>query len=119
MERHCANAQKVAHTLSAIRGVAGVNYAAAVETSTHSIAKKTLPKARARSSTSASRAGTTWASRWVDGVRVCFEPPPISAMQGLIIHPASTTHRQLTDEQRVAAGAGPDVLRLFARERNG
>ena len=46
------------------------------------------------------------------GLRAVLPPRQYRRHRSLIIHPASTTHRQLTEEQRVAAGAGPDVVRL-------
>ena len=48
----------------------------------------------------------------VSGVKLFSHLANIGDVRSLIIHPASTTHRQLTDEQRTAAGAGPDVVRL-------
>ena len=48
----------------------------------------------------------------VSGVKLFSHLANIGDVRSLIIHPASTTHRQLTDEQRKAAGAGPDVVRL-------
>jgi O-acetylhomoserine (thiol)-lyase len=48
----------------------------------------------------------------VDGVEMFSHVANIGDTKSLIIHPASTTHRQLSDEQKVAAGAGPDVVRL-------
>ena len=58
------------------------------------------------------RGGRQAAQRFIESVKMASHLANIGDAKSLIIHPASTTHRQLTDEQRVAAGAGPDVLRL-------
>ena len=74
--------------------------------------RNTCRRAPARSSPSASRAATRPAIRLVESVRLFSHLANIGDTRSLILHPASTTHRQLSDEQRVAAGAGPDVVRL-------
>ena len=75
-------------------------------------AKIPAERRRARSSPSASRAGYEAGVKLVESVRLFSHLANIGDTRSLILHPASTTHRQLTDEQRVAAGAGPDVVRL-------
>ena len=67
---------------------------------------------RRRSSPSASGAATTAGVKLVGKLKLFSHVANIGDTRSLIIHPASTTHRQLTDAQKVAAGAGPDVVRL-------
>jgi O-acetylhomoserine (thiol)-lyase len=58
------------------------------------------------------KAGYEAGIRLVESVRLFSHLANIGDTRSLILHPASTTHRQLTDEQRLSAGAGPDVIRL-------
>ena len=58
------------------------------------------------------RGGYEAGIKLVEGVRLFSHLANIGDTRSLILHPASTTHRQLSDEQRLAAGAGPDVIRL-------
>ena len=112
MERHCANAQKVAEYLAGHPAVAWVNYAGLPANKYHSLAKKYLPKGAGSIFTFGVKGGYDVGVKVVDSVELFSHLANIGDAKSLIIHPASTTHRQLSDEQRVAAGAGPDVLRL-------
>jgi O-acetylhomoserine (thiol)-lyase len=112
MERHCANAQKVAEYLEAHPAVAWVNYAGLSSNRYHALARKYLPKGAGSVFTFGLKGGYEAGVRLVDSVDLFSHLANIGDAKSLIIHPASTTHRQLTDEQRQAAGAGPDVVRL-------
>src|SRR5262249_803388 len=112
MERHCANAQRVAQYLEKHKAVAWVNYAGLPSNKYHALAKKYLPRAPAPFSTCGLRGGEGVGVRVADSVELFPPLPNPGDPKSLIIPPASTTHRQLTDEQRLAAGAGPDVVRL-------
>jgi O-acetylhomoserine (thiol)-lyase len=112
MERHCANAQQVAEYLVNHPAVAWVNYAGLPTNKYHALAKKYLPKGAGSVFTFGLRGGYEAGVRLVDSVDLFSHLANIGDAKSLIIHPASTTHRQLTDEQRLAAGAGPDVVRL-------
>ena len=112
MERHCANAQKVAQHLEKHPAVAWVNYAGLPSNKYHSLARKYLPRGAGSIFTFGVRGGYETGIKLVDSVELFSHVANIGDAKSLIIHPASTTHRQLTDEQRVAAGAGPDVIRL-------
>ena len=109
----CENAQAVAEFLERHPAVSWVSYAG-LEIEPLSRARQEIPaaRARARSSPSASRAATRPASSWCEGVELLSHLANIGDTRSLILHPASTTHRQLTEEQQIAAGAGPDVVRL-------
>jgi O-acetylhomoserine (thiol)-lyase len=112
MERHCANALKVAQWLEKHPAVAWVNYAGLPANKYNALAKKYLPKGAGSIFTFGVKGGYEVGTKVVDSVDLFSHVANIGDAKSLIIHPASTTHRQLTDEQRVAAGAGPDVIRL-------
>jgi O-acetylhomoserine (thiol)-lyase len=112
MERHCANAQKVAEHLEAHPAVAWVNYAGLPSNKYNALARKYLPKGAGSVFTFGLKGGYEAGVKLVDSVELFSHLANIGDAKSLIIHPASTTHRQLSDEQQVAAGAGPDVVRL-------
>ncbi len=112
MERHCANAMKVAQWLEKHAAVAWVNYAGLPSNKYHQLAKRYLPKGAGSIFTFGLKGGYEAGIRLVDAVELFSHVANIGDAKSLIIHPASTTHRQLSDEQRAAAGAGPDVIRL-------
>jgi O-acetylhomoserine (thiol)-lyase len=112
MERHCVNALRVAQYLENHRAVAWVNYAGLPSNKYHALAGKYLPRGAGSIFTFGLKGGYEAGVKLVDSVELFSHVANIGDAKSLIIHPASTTHRQLTDEQRVAAGAGPDVIRL-------
>jgi O-acetylhomoserine (thiol)-lyase len=112
MERHCANAQKVAEFLERHPRVAWVTYAGLESSPYRALARKYLPKGAGAVFTFGVRGGYAAGVKLVENVRLFSHLANIGDTRSLILHPASTTHRQLTDEQRLAAGAGPDVIRL-------
>jgi len=112
MERHVANAQAVAEFLSGHPAVAWVSYAGLADSPFHALAQKYLPKGAGSVFTFGVKGGYAAGIRLVEQVRLFSHLANVGDTRSLILHPASTTHRQLSDEQRVAAGAGPDVIRL-------
>jgi O-acetylhomoserine (thiol)-lyase len=112
MERHVANAQAVAEYLSSDPRVAWVSYAGLKDSPFRSLAEKYLPKGAGAVFTFGVRGGYEAGVKLVEAVRLFSHLANIGDTRSLILHPASTTHRQLSDEQRIAAGAGPDVVRL-------
>ena len=112
MERHCANAQTVAEWLAAHPKVAWVSYAGLPSDPYHALAKKYLPKGAGAVFTFGVNGGYEAGIRVVEACELFSHLANIGDTRSLILHPASTTHRQLSDEQRAAAGAGPDVVRL-------
>jgi O-acetylhomoserine (thiol)-lyase len=112
MERHCANAQKVAEFLERHPNVAWVSYAGLESSPYRKLARKYLPKGAGAVFTFGVRGGYDAGVKLVENVRLFSHLANIGDTRSLILHPASTTHRQLSDEQRLAAGAGPDVIRL-------
>ncbi len=112
MERHVENAQKVAEFLAGHSRVAWVSYAGLKSSPYHQLAKKYLPKGAGAVFTFGVNGGYEAGIKLVESVRLFSHLANIGDTRSLILHPASTTHRQLSDEQREAAGAGPDVVRL-------
>jgi O-acetylhomoserine (thiol)-lyase len=92
--------------------VAWVNYAGLPANPCHALARKICPKGAGSVFTFGLKGGYEAGVQLVSSVRLLSHLANIGDVRSLIIHPASTTHRQLTDEQRAAAGAGDDVVRL-------
>ena len=112
MERHCQNAQRVAEFLQGHPQVDWVSYAGLPDNSFHQLASKYLEGGAGSVFTFGIKGGYEAGVKLVESVELHSHVANIGDTRSLIIHPASTTHRQLTDEQRVAAGAGPEVIRL-------
>jgi len=112
MDRHVANAQEVAEFLAGHPSVAWVSYAGLPSSRFHALAQKYLPKGAGAVFTFGVKGGYAAGIRIVENVRLFSHLANVGDTRSLILHPASTTHRQLSDEQRLAAGAGPDVVRL-------
>jgi len=112
MQRHCDNALKVAEWLSKHPKVAWVSYPGLPDDANHAMMKKYSPKGAGAVFTFGLKGGFEAGVKVVEGVELFSHLANIGDVRSLIIHPASTTHRQLSDEQKIAAGAGPDVVRL-------
>ena len=112
MDRHVENARKVAEFLAEHPRVAWVSYAGLKSSPYYDLAKKYLPKGPGAVFTFGVKGGYEAGTKLVESVRLFSHLANIGDTRSLILHPASTTHRQLSDEQREAAGAGPDVVRL-------
>ncbi|MDH3476241.1 MAG: O-acetylhomoserine aminocarboxypropyltransferase [Rhodospirillales bacterium] len=112
MERHCANAQRVAEFLEGHDEVAWVSYAGLTSSPYHALARKYLCGKAGSVFTFGVKGGYEMGVKVVESCNLLSHLANLGDARSLILHPASTTHRQLTDEQRVAAGAGPDVIRL-------
>jgi len=110
--RQCENALAVAEWLEKHPKVAWVGYAGLPSSRYHAIAKRIVPKGAGAVFTFGLKGGYEAGVRFVSGLRLFSLLANIGDTRSLVIHPASTTHRQLTDEQKIAAGAGPDVVRL-------
>ena len=112
MERHCANAMAVATFLAAHPAVAWVSYAGLPGNPYRGLADRYLPLGAGSVFTFGLKGGYEAGVKVVESVELWSHLANVGDTRSLIIHPASTTHRQLTDEQRDAAGAGNDVIRL-------
>jgi O-acetylhomoserine (thiol)-lyase len=112
MQKHCDNALKVAEWLSNDERVAWVNYAALPGDKDHAHCKKYCPKGSGAVFTFGLKGGYDAGVGTVSKVELLSHLANVGDTRSLIIHPASTTHSQLSEEQLVKAGAGPDVVRL-------
>jgi len=112
MERHVANAVRVATWLENDPRIAHVTYAGLPSSPYHGLVPKVCPKGAGALFTFALKGGYAACVRLVDAVELFSHVANLGDTRSLIIHSASTTHRQLTPEQQVAAGAGPDVVRV-------
>ena len=112
MQRHSENAQKVAEFLAAHPKVEWVSYPGLASDRYHALAQRYLPKGAGAVFTFGLKGGYEAGVKLVSGVELFSHLANIGDTRSLIIHPASTTHRQLADEAKTAAGAGPEVVRL-------
>ena len=112
MQRHCDNALNVATWLKGHDKVAWVSYPGLPEDPNHALMQKYSPNGAGAVFTFGLKGGFDAGVKVVEGVELFSPLANIGDTKSLIIHPASTTHRQLSDEQKVNAGAGPDVIRL-------
>ena len=112
MDRHVANAMTVATWLEAHPAVAWVSYTGLASSAQHDLAQKYFPRGVGPVFTCGLKGGYAAGLTLVESVNLFTHLANVGDTRSLILHPASTTHRQLTEEQREAAGAGDDVLRL-------
>ncbi len=112
MQRHSDNALAVAEWLSKRPEVAWVSYAGLPGDKYNALAKKYAPKGAGAVMTVGLKGGYDAGVKLVSNVELFSHLANIGDTRSLIIHPASTTHKQLSDAQKVQAGAGPDVVRL-------
>ncbi len=112
MQRHCENAQIVAEWLEQDPRVEYVTYPGLPSNAYHNLAKMIVPKGAGGLFTFAMKGGYEACVKFVDNLKLFSHVANLGDTRSLVIHSASTTHRQLSDEQRVAAGAGPNVVRL-------
>lgn len=112
MERHVANAQIVAEWLENDPRVTAVTYAGLASSPWHNTAERVYPKGAGALFTFAVKGGYEACVKLVDNLKLFSHVANLGDTRSLVIHSASTTHRQLTEAQQIAAGAGPDVVRL-------
>jgi O-acetylhomoserine (thiol)-lyase len=112
MQRHCENTLAVARWLSQRPEVSWVSYPGLEDDKYYRLARKYTPKGAGAVFTFGLKGGYDAGVKLVSDVKLFSHLANIGDTRSLIIHPASTTHRQLSDAQKVQAGAGPDVVRL-------
>ncbi|WP_223476768.1 O-acetylhomoserine aminocarboxypropyltransferase [Oricola indica] len=112
MQRHCDNALAVAKHLKDHPKVEWVEYSGLEGHHNNALQKRYSPKGAGSVFTFGVKGGYEAGVKFVEGVEIISHLANIGDTRTLVIHPASTTHRQLTDEQREKAGAGNDVVRL-------
>ncbi|HEY5237698.1 MAG TPA: O-acetylhomoserine aminocarboxypropyltransferase [Rhizomicrobium sp.] len=112
MERHCANALAVAQWLKKHPKVEWVNYAGLEDNPCYTLHKRYCPKGAGAVFTFGVKGGYDAGVKIVNNVRLISHLANVGDTRSLVIHPASTTHRQLNDEQKKASGATDEVVRL-------
>ncbi len=112
MERHCANALAVAKFLKASDKVAWVHYSDLEDDEYHEMAKKYLPKGSCGVLAFAIKGGRAEAVAFMDSLKFASIVTHVADAKTCLLHPASHTHRQLTEEQLLEAGVSPDLIRL-------
>jgi O-acetylhomoserine (thiol)-lyase len=112
MQRHCDNAKNVAEYLSKHPKVAWVSYPGLPGDRNHTLQQKYSPLGAGAVFTFGLKGGYDAGVKFVEALELFSHLANVGDTKSLVIHPASTTHRQLSDEQKIAAGAGPDTVRL-------
>jgi len=112
MERHCENAMRVAQFLESHPKVTWVNYPGLPGNRYHALAQRYLPKGAGSLLSFGIRGGFDAGVRFIEGLQFVSHLANIGDAKSLVIHPASTTHRQLSEEDLVKAGVPPDMVRL-------
>ncbi len=112
MERHCANALGVAEYLAGHPQVGWVNYPGLSGSSYHDLANRYLPKGCGGILTFGIKGGAQAGVTFIEQAQFMSHLANVGDARTLVIHPASTTHRQLSEEEQVKAGVTPDMIRL-------
>lgn len=112
VERHCKNAQKVAEFLQAHEKVAWVNYPGLEGNKYYERAKKYMPNGTSGVVSFGVKGGRKAAEEFMKHLKVAMIATHVADAHTCVLHPASSTHRQLTDEELIAAGVSPDLVRF-------
>lgn len=112
VEKHVSNTKKVIDFLSSHSQVAWVNYPGLKDNKYYDLAKKYLPKGAGSIFTFGIRGGLEAATKFIDSLEIFSLLANVADAKSLVIHPASTTHSQLSAEEQKAAGVTPDQIRL-------
>lgn len=112
VERHCANAQKVAEYLEKHEKVAWVKYAGLKSSPYYELAQKYMPKGTCGVISFGLKGGRSAAEKMMDQLKLAAIVTHVADARTSVLHPASHTHRQMTDEQLVEAGVAPDLIRF-------
>lgn len=112
MERHVTNAQKIAEFLDQHEQVTWVNYPGLEKSPYHTLAKKYLPKGAGAIFTFGVKGGLNEGKKFINNLKLFSHLANIGDAKSLVIHPASTTHQQLNEEEQHLSGISPDMIRL-------
>lgn len=112
MPRHCENAQKVAEWLAAREDVDWVNYPGLKDNKYHALAEKYMPGGSCGVISFGLKGGRAAAGEFMDKLKLAAIVTHVADARTCVLHPASHTHRQLSDEQLVEAGVDPSLIRL-------
>lgn len=118
MERHSENALQVAQYLEQHADVEWVSYPGLSSHASHELAQKYLPKGTGAILTFGIRGGAEAGRKLIGNVKLFSHLANVGDSKSLIIHPASTTHQQLTEEQQLTAGVNPELIRLSVGTEN-
>ena len=112
MERHCRNAEKIAAFLEKHPKIEWVHYASLPSDKHHALAQKYLPKGTGGMMSFGIRGDAKACARFMEHLQIATQETHVADVRSCVLHPASTTHRQLTNEQLVQAGIAPNLVRL-------
>lgn len=112
MKQHCENATKVAEYLEANEKIAWVNYAGLKGNKYHELAKKYMPKGTCGVISFGLKGGREVTTKFMDSLKLAAIVTHVADARTSVLHPASHTHRQMTDEQLIVAGVQPDLIRF-------
>jgi O-acetylhomoserine (thiol)-lyase len=112
MDRHCENAMGVARFLQQHAAVTWVNYAGLEDSEFRPLVERYLPKGAGSILTFGVKGGTEAGAKFIESAQFLSHLANVGDARSLIIHPASTTHRQLSEEQQISAGVTPDMVRI-------
>ncbi len=112
MERHVANARRVAEFLVSHPQVAWVNYPSLSSSPYYELTQKYLPKGAGAIFTFGIKGGSEAGRHFIESVQLLSHLANVGDAKSLVIHPASTTHAQLSPEEQIASGVSPDMIRL-------
>ncbi len=112
MPRHCENAYKVASYLKSREDVAWVNYPGLEGDKYYELAKKYMPDGTCGVISFGLKSGREGAARFMNRLKLCSIETHVADSRTAVLHPASHTHRQLTNEQLVEAGVDPSMIRF-------
>lgn len=112
MERHCSNASRVAEYLERHEQVSWVNYPGLKNNKYYELAKKYMPKGTCGVISFGIKGGREAAMKFMDSLKLAAIVVHVADARTSVLHPASTTHRQLSDQQLIECGITPDMIRM-------
>ena len=112
IEKHCRNAEKIAEFLNNSDKIEFVNYPTLQGNKYQDLAKKYLPNGCSGVISFSVKGGREVAAKFMDSLKLASNVVHVADIRTCVLHPASSTHRQLTDEQLVAAGITPGLIRI-------
>ena len=112
MDRHVQNAMAVAQFLKNHTCVEWISYAGLPDNPFHAMAEKYMPKGPGAVFSFGIKGGRAGGKKFIESLQIFSHLANVGDAKSLVIHPASTTHQQLSDEELVKCGVGPELIRL-------
>jgi len=112
MKAHCENATVIAKWLEKQPEISWINYPGIESSKYYSLAQKYMPNGTSGVISFGVKGGREAATKFMDSLKLAAVVTHVADVRTCVLHPASTTHRQLTDQQLVEAGVTPDLIRL-------